>query len=375
MNMKKDFLKISKKIRDLTKVFNKSIIIKLPALFINLKAVMGRSTFRKEKTMKTTNRPNILAALVIIGLAACGGGGSSPAPVPVVFTATAQSAPCWDGKTQSGDGTGATQQAANDAAQFAANAKYPQGCAATASTGVAVSQTAGKLTLAGLSPQAKLSSGSIAATSAAGTLVMSVSSAAAISVSSGTLAYAATYSYTGDGALLKFSNAPDLKIAGTFVSEGWMDAQIRSGYGFAGGVILTEPQAVVDMRSVDFLDAAYNASVLSGAVLATEWDVIFEGRRMVTAYFKIDTPNSAGVLQRRWCATPVYRDTGDTIRGVDKHTRSCFGNDSEIFRIRTLSGGGVVLDTFSNGQRVCGRINWTGLQFSTGTPVDCVKME
>ena len=152
----------------------------------------------------------------------------------------------------------------------------------------------------------------------------------------------------------------------------WLDS--LGANAFAAGTILTQPINPVDFRSENFLDTFYNASVAAGSVQATDWDIVYNGRPTVIAYFRIDTPNPNGQPVTKWCASPVYRDTGDTING-SKFTRSCFGGTSEIFRIRTLSGGGVVYDTFSNGQRGCFRINWTGLQFSTGTPVNCTTMQ
>ena len=137
-----------------------------------------------------------MIAATAIMLTACGGGaGGTPT---VTYTATSVCA--------SGPALTST------VSQAAANARVPADCPAVSTVGVGVSIAGNMLSITGLPAGVSVASSTVTMVSGASTVVF-VNGA----ITSGILLSNATYTYTGGQ--VKFTNAPAIIIAGTFVTQ------------------------------------------------------------------------------------------------------------------------------------------------------------
>lgn len=168
--------------------------------------------------MKIVKRltPVFVALATVLTLAACGGGGgSTPTPAvtpPVTFA-------CWDGSVLTG-----TAQPTKVS------------CPVVPTTSITTNVAAGVLVFAGIPTGAALTGSTLVSQNGNSSITFTNGA-----ITSGTMLFSTTYTFTG--AKLTFSNAPDLTIAGSFVTGPDPTACTSPSMKNALGICISPPAA------------------------------------------------------------------------------------------------------------------------------------
>ena len=144
--------------------------------------------------MKTVKRltPMFVALAIAVTLAACGGGGGGSTTTPAVTPPVTFA--CWDGSVL----TGTVQPT-------------KVGCAAVTDSAIKAAVTGSMLSFTGIPSGAALTGSTLVSQNGNSSITFTNGT-----ITSGTMLFSTTYTFTGGK--LTFSNAPDLTIAGSFVT-------------------------------------------------------------------------------------------------------------------------------------------------------------
>ena len=285
----------------------------------------------------------LLIAATAIMLTACGGGGGTTTPPATGGTYTATSL-CASGPALT-----------STVSQAAANALVPNSCPAVPTTGVTVNVVGGMLVVNGLPPGVTVATSSFTAISGGSTVVFTNGA-----LTSGTLLSGATYTYSG--AQVTFTNAPNVIIAGTFVSpvivvciapamlntaNACISAPAATGYTWNSAVKVWVADRGIYITSINTLpaaclninDACYLAQAANGTIKFAQGptNVMFAVYQTADGYLNTmplnsdGTPNNVGTSLVSGGASGNFWDyVVGTVSGI----------------IRKTSGGGCAEFTF-----------------------------
>lgn len=311
----------------------------------------------------------LLIAATAIMLTACGGGGGTTTPPATGGTYTATSL-CASGPALT-----------STVSQAAANALVPNSCPAVPTTGVTVNVVGGMLVVNGLPPGVTVATSSFTAISGGSTVVFTNGA-----LTSGTLLSGATYTYSG--AQVTFTNAPNVIIAGTFVSpvivvciapamlntaNACISAPAATGYTWnsvvAGGVwvadigVLVSTANLLPVTSFVIGDAAWLTAAANGTIKYVKTASIKQqdSRPLIYAFYKTTNAPGGNGNTEYYAVTAMYADVVATSAFANQNVENGSGS-TPITQVKGSIGGAKFLANDGSFERAWDGANFTNTQ-------------
>ena len=248
----------------------------------------------------------LVAALAV---AACGGGGGgaetpSP-PVPQVFSANKTST-CLGGTVITGTGTGASQTAADSAAQVVLDTKYPSTCPAGVITNAKAEVVGGVTKITGWPAGLTVLGGTGTLTAGTATQKVKVSADGTLTREDGSaLAWATAHS---GPVAFTFANAGTATVAVSFTSQKVIDIVPASSRD-ARGVTNTVVKDLGDCTG-KVMDPCFVAFLKDGTVRVADTGMTLTGYSTREVKFYVYSVNKVGSFV---CWVPFFTDDGSTV--------------------------------------------------------------